>query len=101
MFKLVVRDDLSLANYSSQPELQLECSHSGNILTLCLKAYDVSAQIYYLTINSAVLYYSYIPYIHQDIVLLGDLVRSIAVLQYSSGSLIEIARDHNANYMRY
>ena len=55
VFKLVVRDDLSLANYSSQPELQLECSHSGNILTLCLKAYDVSAQIYYFIVYSAVL----------------------------------------------
>lgn len=62
MFRLLVRDDVTLASYSSQPELQIECTHSGNILALFLKAQD-------------------------DMLLLGDLVRSITLLQYSPGTL--------------
>ena len=59
VFKLVNRDDISMSNYSSQPELQVDCSHSGNILTLYLKAYEVSTCTY---INQSI--HTYHTYIH-------------------------------------
>ena len=59
--------------------LQYECGHSGHILTLYLKA-------------------------HGDYVLVGDLLRSVTLLQYKctdrESSLEEVSRDFNSNYMR-
>lgn len=55
----------------------LECGHHGHVLALYVKAKD-------------------------NIVVVGDLLRSVCVLRYkaSDGSLEEIARDFNSNYMR-
>jgi DNA damage-binding protein 1 len=57
--------------------LHNECSHYGHILTLYMKT-------------------------HGDYVLVGDLLRSVTLLQYKAaeGSLEEVARDFNSNYMR-
>lgn len=58
-------------------ELVLECSHHGNILALLLKAQD-------------------------DILLVGDVFRSVSVLKHSTESheLQEMCRDFNSHYMR-
>ena len=57
--------------------LQYECGHNGHILALYLKA-------------------------HGDNVLVGDLLRSVTLLQYKANetTLEEVARDYNSNYMR-
>lgn len=65
---------------SEEPlSLQYECGHHGHILALYLKA-------------------------RGDYVLVGDLYRSMTLLQYKAGdglgSLEEVARDFNSNYMR-
>lgn len=75
MLNLRVMDDISQATYCSRPELLMECSHSGHILALFLKSKG-------------------------DLLLVGDLVRSMTVLQYSSGALVELARDYNSHYLR-
>eukprot|EP00597_Dinobryon_sp_UTEXLB2267_P016468 CAMPEP_0201093814 /NCGR_PEP_ID=MMETSP0812-20130820/2244_1 /ASSEMBLY_ACC=CAM_ASM_000668 /TAXON_ID=98059 /ORGANISM="Dinobryon sp., Strain UTEXLB2267" /LENGTH=1238 /DNA_ID=CAMNT_0047346135 /DNA_START=28 /DNA_END=3744 /DNA_ORIENTATION=+ len=75
VLNLRVMDDISQATYSSRPELLVECSHSGHILSLYLK-------------------------VKGDLLLIGDLVRSMTVLQYHGGRLLELARDYNSNYMR-
>ena len=55
---------------------RLECSHFNNIIALYLKTSG-------------------------DFILLGDLVRSITLLQYKTmeGSFEEIARDYSPNWM--
>ena len=79
-----------------RPELQLDCAHFGHILALVVKAKG-------------------------DLILVGDLLRSITVLKYAPptstlpnssqstsgtgtehdhGTLVEIARDFNVNSMR-
>jgi DNA damage-binding protein 1 len=67
------------APHSSDEALALhyECGHHGHILVLYLKA-------------------------HGDLILVGDLLRSVTLLLYkaSDGSLEEVARDYNSNYMR-
>lgn len=73
-------DDLSskIVHGSEEPlTLHNECSHHGHILALYLKT-------------------------HGDYVLVGDLLRSVTLLQYKAaeGSLEEVARDFNSNYMR-
>lgn len=59
--------------------LQYDCGHHGHILTLYLKA-------------------------HGDYVLVGDLLRSVTLLQYKcsdrESTLEEVSRDFNSNYMR-
>lgn len=57
--------------------LQYECGHQGHILALYIKT-------------------------HGDFVLVGDLLRSVTLLQYKAGDekLEEVARDFNSNYMR-
>ena len=57
--------------------LQYECGHQGHILALYLKT-------------------------HGDYVLVGDLLRSVTLLQYKAAdaTLEEVARDFNSNYMR-
>jgi DNA damage-binding protein 1 len=55
----------------------MECGHHGHVLALYIKT-------------------------HGNIVVVGDLLRSVCLLRYrvSDGSLEEIARDFNSNYMR-
>jgi DNA damage-binding protein 1 len=63
---------------SEEPlSLQPECGHHGHIMTLYLKT-------------------------HGDYVLVGDLLRSVTLLQYKAAnhSLEEVSRDYNSNYMR-
>ena len=57
--------------------LHYECGHHGHILVLYLKA-------------------------HGDLILVGDLLRSVTLLLYkaSDGTLEEVARDYNSNFMR-
>lgn len=72
LFKWVL-GDTALA----QPELLPEAAHKGCILALYVRTYG-------------------------DFVVVGDLMRSITLLQYSAaeGSLVEVARDYSAHYMR-
>lgn len=77
VFKLVKKDDATLPTFSSQPDLVLECSHSGHILILQLKAKG-------------------------NLLLVGDAFRSMAVLQHrpEDGSLTEIGRDSLTSEVR-
>lgn len=74
-----VEDVSRKAAHGSEEPLTLhnECSHHGHILVLYLKT-------------------------HGDYVLVGDLLRSVTLLQYKAaeGTLEEVARDFNSNYMR-
>lgn len=68
----------SVDGYGDVPELKSVCSHNGHILALYLKAQD-------------------------DLILVGDLLRSVSLLKYTPGSLSkleEVARDYNTNPMR-
>jgi DNA damage-binding protein 1 len=69
------REDLS--NFTGQPELQLECTHTNQIMSL------------YLSVKG-------------DHVLVGDLVRSSTLLRYKPAekALQEVARDFNSSYLR-
>lgn len=69
------RDDP--ANFTGQPELQLECTHTNQIMSL------------YLSVRG-------------ENVLVGDLVRSCTLLRYKPAekSLQEVARDFNSSYLR-
>jgi DNA damage-binding protein 1 len=62
---------------SGQATLQRECGNSGHILALYIKT-------------------------RGDFVLVGDLLRSMSLLQYkqAENTLEEVARDYNSNYMR-
>ena len=57
--------------------LHYECGHQGHILALYIKT-------------------------HGDFILVGDLLRSVTLLQYKAADakLEEVARDFNSNYMR-
>eukprot|EP01041_Mallomonas_annulata_P009800 gene9800-20388_t len=72
LFKWMPRDDPI-----APPELQPEASYKGCILALYIKT-------------------------HGDFIVVGDLMRSVTLLHYRSmdGTLEEVARDYNANYMR-
>lgn len=65
------------SSYIPQPDLQPECSHQGHIMAMLLRS-------------------------HGDYLLVGDLIRSISLLQYKSAesTLEEVATDFNANMMR-
>ena len=65
-----------LWEWTSDKELRLECSNFNHIMALYLKTKG-------------------------DFILVGDLTRSIVLLQYKSmeGSFEEIANDHSANWM--
>ena len=62
--------------WTAEKELRLECSHFNNIIALYLKT-------------------------RGDFILVGDLLRSITMLQYKTmeGSFEEIARDYSPNWM--
>lgn len=72
IFKFLVKEE---GNY--HVELQNECSHQGHIMVLFLK-------------------------VHGDLLLVGDVVRSVTLLRYraTESVLEEVARDFNTNYMR-
>jgi len=69
------KEDLS--NFTGQPELLHECSHTSQIMTLFLKAKG-------------------------DTLLAGDLVRSMTALRYSAleRKVTEVARDFHSSYLR-
>jgi DNA damage-binding protein 1 len=69
------KEDLS--NFTGQPELQLECTHTNQIMSLYLK-------------------------VKGEYVLVGDLVRSVTLLRYKPAekTLLEVARDFNSSYLR-
>lgn len=66
-----------LSNFTGQPELQLECSHTNQIMSLYLKTKG-------------------------EHVIVGDLVRSITLLHYKPAEKVlqEVARDFNSSYLR-
>ena len=72
----VISHFFRLWEWTSDKELRLECSNFNHIMALYLKTKG-------------------------DFILVGDLTRSIVLLQYKSmeGSFEEIANDHSANWM--
>ena len=72
LYRLVQRDD-----GTKSFDLQYECGHQGHFLSLYVKA-------------------------RKDYVLVGDLMRSVSLLEYklADGTLQEVSRDFNTNYMR-
>ena len=73
---LVKNVQVRLWEWTAEKELRLECSHFNNIIALYLKT-------------------------RGDFILVGDLLRSITMLQYKTmeGSFEEIARDYSPNWM--
>jgi len=71
-----INNVVRLFEWSAEKELRLECSHFNHILALYLKRKG-------------------------DFILVGDLMRSITLLQYKTmeGSFEEMARDSNPNWM--
>ncbi|KAF2894969.1 hypothetical protein ILUMI_11202 [Ignelater luminosus] len=71
-----INSTVRLFEWTAEKELRLECSHFNNIIALYLKTKG-------------------------DFVLVGDLMRSMTLLQYKTmeGSFEEIARDYNPNWM--
>lgn len=71
-----INSTVRLFEWSAEKELRLECSHFNNIISLYLKTKG-------------------------DFILVGDLMKSITLLQYKTmeGSFEEIARDYNPNWM--
>ncbi|XP_050465445.1 DNA damage-binding protein 1 [Cataglyphis hispanica] len=71
-----INSTVRLFEWTAEKELRLECSHFNNIIALYLKT-------------------------KSDFVLVGDLMRSLTLLQYKTmeGSFEEIARDYNPNWM--
>ncbi|XP_012275586.1 DNA damage-binding protein 1 [Orussus abietinus] len=71
-----INSTVRLFEWTAEKELRLECSHFNNIIALFLKTKG-------------------------DFVLVGDLMRSLTLLQYKTmeGSFEEIARDYNPNWM--
>ncbi|XP_050293342.1 DNA damage-binding protein 1 [Anthonomus grandis grandis] len=71
-----INSTVRLFEWTAEKELRLECSHFNNIVSLYLKTKG-------------------------EFILVGDLMRSITLLQYKTmeGSFEEIARDYNPNWM--
>lgn len=71
-----INSTVRLFEWTAEKELRLECSHFNNIIALFLKTKG-------------------------DFILIGDLMRSMTLLQYKTmeGSFEEIARDYNPNWM--
>ncbi|VEN37337.1 unnamed protein product [Callosobruchus maculatus] len=71
-----INSTVRLFEWTNEKELRLECSHFNNIISLFLKTKG-------------------------DFILIGDLMRSMTLLQYKTmeGSFEEIARDYNPNWM--
>ncbi|KAE8747775.1 hypothetical protein FOCC_FOCC005387 [Frankliniella occidentalis] len=71
-----INSTVRLFEWTTEKELRLECTHFNNIIALYLKTKG-------------------------DFLLVGDLMRSMTLLQYKTmeGSFEEIARDYNPNWM--
>lgn len=71
-----INSTVRLFEWTAEKELRLECSHFNNIIALYAKTKG-------------------------DFVLVGDLMRSMTLLQYKTmeGNFEEIARDYNPNWM--
>ena len=71
-----INSTVRLWEWTPEKALNLECSHFNNILALFMKT-------------------------RGDFILVGDLVRSMTLLQYKTmeGSFEEIARDYSPNWM--
>ncbi|CAG9859415.1 unnamed protein product [Phyllotreta striolata] len=71
-----INSTVRLFEWTAEKELRLECSQFNNIISLYLKTKG-------------------------DFILVGDLMRSMTLLQYKTmeGSFEEIARDYNPNWM--
>ncbi|XP_049788661.1 DNA damage-binding protein 1 [Schistocerca nitens] len=71
-----INSTVRLYEWTAEKELRLECSHFNNIIALFLKTKG-------------------------DFILVGDLMRSMTLLQYRTmeGSFEEMARDYNPNWM--
>ncbi|XP_071453607.1 DNA damage-binding protein 1 [Hetaerina americana] len=71
-----INNTVRLFEWTAEKELRLECSHFNNIIALYLKTKG-------------------------DFILVGDLMRSMTLLQYKTmeGSFEEMARDYNPNWM--
>lgn len=71
-----INNTVRLFEWTAEKELRLECSHFNYIIALYLKTKG-------------------------DFILVGDLMRSMTLLQYKvmEGSFEEIARDYNPNWM--
>lgn len=71
-----INSTVRLFEWTAEKELRLECSHFNNIIALYLKTKG-------------------------DFILVGDLMRSMTLLQYRTmeGSFEEMARDYNPNWM--
>ncbi|XP_067012933.1 DNA damage-binding protein 1 [Anabrus simplex] len=71
-----INSTVRLFEWTAEKELRLECSHFNNIIALYLKTKG-------------------------DFILVGDLMRSMTLLQYKTmeGSFEEMARDYNPNWM--
>nr|XP_023018140.1 DNA damage-binding protein 1 [Leptinotarsa decemlineata] len=71
-----INSTVRLFEWTAEQELRLECSHFNNIISLFLKTKG-------------------------DFILIGDLMRSMTLLQYKTmeGSFEETARDYNPNWM--
>ncbi|XP_019874533.2 DNA damage-binding protein 1 [Aethina tumida] len=71
-----INSTVRLFEWTAEKELRLECSHFNNIISLFLKTKG-------------------------DFILIGDLMRSMTLLQYKTmeGSFEEISRDYNPNWM--
>ena len=67
---------MRLWEWTQEKALNLECSHFNNVIALFMKN-------------------------RGDFILVGDLVRSMTLLQYKTmeGSFEEIAKDYNPNWM--
>ena len=71
-----INSTVRLWEWTQEKELRLECSHFNNIIALHMRA-------------------------RGDFILVGDLVRSMTLLQYKTmeGSFEEIAKDYSPNWM--
>ena len=71
-----INSTVRLWEWTQEKALNLECSHFNNIISLHMKT-------------------------RGDFILVGDLVRSMTLLQYKTmeGSFEEIARDYSPNWM--
>lgn len=71
-----INSTVRLFEWTAEKELRLECSHFNNIIALYLK-------------------------VKGDFILIGDLMRSMTLLQYKTmeGCFEEMARDYNPNWM--
>lgn len=93
-----INSTVRLFEWTSDKDLRLECSHFNNIIALYLKkkgkCIEQTSKFYEQTIKFVII-------ILGDFILVGDLMRSITLLQHKQmeGSFEEIARDYEPKWM--